>query len=72
MSDLRSVPARGSEKVIEHYRLQSERELYRSRIEREQRLLDELQGRSGASPPSGWRSLPATANAAKVCYKNRY
>ncbi|MHC2581663.1 hypothetical protein ACVI1J_006180 [Bradyrhizobium diazoefficiens] len=42
---------RGSEKVIGHYRLllasaktESERELYRSRIEREQRLLDELQG----------------------------
>ena len=53
MSELRDVLIRGSEKVIEHYRLllaratsESERELYRARIEREQRLLDELQGRS--------------------------
>jgi hypothetical protein len=53
MSDLRDVLTRGSEKVIEHYRLllarstsEGERELYWSRIEREQRLLNELQGRS--------------------------
>jgi hypothetical protein len=53
MSDLGDVLIRGSEKVIEHYRLllaratrENERELYRARIEREQRLLDELQGRS--------------------------
>jgi hypothetical protein len=49
MSDLRDVLIRGSEKVIEHYRLllvgaknEKERGLYRSRIEREQKLLDEL------------------------------
>jgi hypothetical protein len=53
MSDLSDVLIRGSEKVIEHYRLllarstsEGERELYRSRIEREQRLLNELQGQS--------------------------
>ena len=51
MTDLRDVLIRGSEKVIGHYRLllasaatEKERELYRSRIEREQRLLDELRG----------------------------
>jgi hypothetical protein len=49
MSDLRRVLIHGSEKVIEHYRLlllcwrsEGDRELYRSRIEREQRLLNEL------------------------------
>ncbi|UWU77907.1 hypothetical protein N2603_05435 [Bradyrhizobium huanghuaihaiense] len=51
MSDVRDLLIRGSEKVIGHYRLllasakaESERQLYRRRIEREQRLLDELQG----------------------------
>ena len=51
MSGIRDVLIRGSEKVIGHYRLllasaknQEERELYRSRIEREQRLLDEFHG----------------------------
>jgi hypothetical protein len=51
MTDIRALLIRGSEKVIDHYRLllarakdEKERELYRSRIEREQRLLDELQG----------------------------
>ena len=50
MSNLRDVLIRGSEKVI-HYRLplvgakEKEYELYRSRIEREQKLLDELRGR---------------------------
>ncbi|RXH41348.1 hypothetical protein [Bradyrhizobium zhanjiangense] len=51
MSDVRVLLIRGSEKVIGHYRLllasaktESERQLYRSRIEREQRLLDELLG----------------------------
>lgn len=51
MSDIHELLVRGSEKVIGHYRLllasaktESERQLYRSRIEREQRLLDELQG----------------------------
>ncbi|MGY4476712.1 hypothetical protein [Bradyrhizobium sp. USDA 3364] len=51
MTDLRDLLIRGSEKVIGHYRLllasattEKECELYRSRIEREQRLLDELQG----------------------------
>ena len=49
MSGIRDLLIRGSEKVIGHYRLllaraktEKERELYRSRIEREQRLLDEL------------------------------
>jgi hypothetical protein len=49
MSGVRELLIRGSEKVIAHYRLlldgaktEKERELYRSRIEREQRLLDEL------------------------------
>ncbi|MFB6448433.1 hypothetical protein [Bradyrhizobium tunisiense] len=50
MSDVRNLLIRGSEKVIGHYRMllagarsESERELYRARIEREQRLLDSLQ-----------------------------
>ena len=45
MTDIRNLLIRGSEKVIGHYRLllasaqtDSERQLYRSRIEREQRL----------------------------------
>jgi hypothetical protein len=49
MSSIRDLLIRGSEKVIGHFRLllasaknEEERELYRSRIEREQRLLDEL------------------------------
>jgi hypothetical protein len=49
MSDIRDLLIRGSEKVIGHYRLllakaqtEQERDLYRSRIEREQRLLDQL------------------------------
>lgn len=51
MSDVHELLIRGSEKVIGHYRLllasakaEGERQLYRSRIEREQRLLDQLQG----------------------------
>jgi hypothetical protein len=51
MSDIRDLLIRGSEKVIGHYRLllasaktEEERQLYRSRIEREQRLLDQLHG----------------------------
>ncbi|WFU75050.1 MULTISPECIES: hypothetical protein [unclassified Bradyrhizobium] len=51
MTDVRDLLIRGSEKVIAHYRLllaraktEKERELYLSRIEREQRLLDQLQG----------------------------
>jgi hypothetical protein len=51
MSGIRDLLIRGSEKVIGHYRLllasaknEGERELYRSRIERELRLLDELHG----------------------------
>ncbi|WP_249155589.1 hypothetical protein [Bradyrhizobium japonicum] len=49
MSDVHELLIRGSEKVIGDYRLllasaktESERQLYRSRIEREQRLLDQL------------------------------
>jgi len=49
MSGIRDLLFRGSEKVIGHDRLllasaknAEERELYRSRIEREERLLDEL------------------------------
>jgi hypothetical protein len=45
MTDVRGLLIRGSEKVIDHYRLllagaatERERELYLSRIEREQRL----------------------------------
>jgi hypothetical protein len=48
---IRDLLSRGSKKIIGHYRLllasaknEEERELYRSRIEREQRLLDELHG----------------------------
>ena len=51
MSDVHELLIRGSEKVIRHYRLllasaktESERQLCQSRIEREQRLLDQLQG----------------------------
>jgi hypothetical protein len=51
MSGIRDVLIRGSEKIIGHYRLlllgaknEEERELYRRRIEREQRLLVELHG----------------------------
>ena len=51
MSGVRDLLIRGSEKVMDHYRrllasakTEKERELYRSRIEREQRLLDELHG----------------------------
>jgi hypothetical protein len=50
MTDVRALLIRGSEKVIAHYHLllasagnEKEREIYRSRIDREQRLLDELQ-----------------------------
>lgn len=59
MTIVRDMLIRGSEKVIAHYRLllaraktEKERELYLSRIEREQRLLDQLRdgmpGRSAA------------------------
>jgi hypothetical protein len=51
MSGIRDVLIRGSEKLIGHYRLlllraknDEERELYRRRIEREQRLLEGLPG----------------------------
>ncbi len=51
MIGIRDLLISGSEKVIGHYRLllasaknERERELYRSRIEREQRLLDEVRG----------------------------
>ena len=51
MSGIQVLLIRGSEKVMGHYRLPlaraktgRERELYRSRIEREQRLLDGLHG----------------------------
>jgi hypothetical protein len=51
MIGIRDLLISGSEKVIDHYRLllasaksEKERELYRSRIEREQRLLDEVRG----------------------------
>jgi hypothetical protein len=51
MSGIQELLIRGSEKVIGHYRLllasaktEKECELYRSRIEREQRLLDQLHG----------------------------
>jgi len=50
MTDVRDLLIRGSEKVIGHYRTllasaksEKERGLYLSRIEREQRLLDQLQ-----------------------------
>jgi hypothetical protein len=49
VTDVREKLIRGSEKVIAHYRLllasaktENERELYLNRIEREQRLLDQL------------------------------
>ncbi|MCP3442331.1 hypothetical protein [Bradyrhizobium sp. CCGUVB14] len=47
MSDVREMLIRGSEKVIAHYRrplagTDRERELYHGRIEREQRLLEQL------------------------------
>ena len=49
MSAIRDLLIRGSKKVIGHYRLlltsaknEGECELYQTRIEREQRLLDEL------------------------------
>jgi hypothetical protein len=49
MSDVRDLLIRGSEKVIGYYwlrlagaKIEKERELYRSRTEREQRLLDDL------------------------------
>jgi hypothetical protein len=51
VSGIQDLLIRGSEKVIGHYRRllasaknEEERELYRSRIERERRLLDELHG----------------------------
>jgi len=50
MTDIRALLSRGSEKVIDRYRLllagtkTEERELYLSRIEREQRFLDQLHG----------------------------
>ncbi|KYG21356.1 hypothetical protein SE92_14685 [Bradyrhizobium sp. AT1] len=51
MTDVRNLLISGSEKVIGHYRVllagarsESERELYRARIAREQRLLEALQG----------------------------
>lgn len=53
MSGIRDLLICGSEKVIDHYRVllagaknERERELYRNRIERERRLLDELKGDS--------------------------
>ena len=49
MTDVRELLIQGSEKIIGHYRLllaraktEKEAELYRSRIEREQRLLHKL------------------------------
>jgi hypothetical protein len=49
MSDIRALLSRGSDTIIGHYRLllasaktEKERERYRSWIEHEQRLLDEL------------------------------
>jgi len=51
VSGIQDLLIRGSEKVIGHYRRllasaknEEERELYRSRIERERQLLDELHG----------------------------
>lgn len=51
MTDIHDLLIRGSQKVIGHYRLllasaksEGEGQLYRDRIEREQRLLDQLQG----------------------------
>lgn len=50
MIDVQDILIRGSKKVIDHYRLllaraqtDGERELYRNRIEREERLLHQLQ-----------------------------
>jgi len=50
MTDVRDLLMRGNEKVIAHYRqllagakTEEERELYLTRIDREQRLLDQLQ-----------------------------
>jgi hypothetical protein len=55
VSNVRDALIRGSVKIIEHYRFllsrtpdERERELYRQRIEREQRLLSDLL--QGASP----------------------
>lgn len=49
MSDVQDVLIHGSKKIIQHYEFlisrtpsERERELYRRRIEREQRLLDDL------------------------------
>ncbi|MBR1131023.1 MULTISPECIES: hypothetical protein [Bradyrhizobium] len=51
MNGYRELLIRGSEKVIGHYELllasaktEHERELYRQRIERERRLIKDLQG----------------------------
>ncbi|MDX3966452.1 MAG: hypothetical protein QHD01_07620 [Bradyrhizobium sp.] len=51
MNSQRDLLIRGSEKVIGHYELllasaktEQERELYRQRIERERRLIRDLQG----------------------------
>jgi hypothetical protein len=51
MNGYRKLLLRGSEKVIGHYELllagaktEQERELYRERIERERRLIRDLQG----------------------------
>ncbi|MBJ7407551.1 MAG: hypothetical protein JHD07_31360 [Bradyrhizobium sp.] len=51
MTNQRDLLIRGSEKVIVHYELllasaksEHERELYRQRIEREKRLIRDLQG----------------------------
>jgi len=51
MNGIRDVVIRGSEKVIQHYRLllahtknEDERKLYQSRIAREQRLINEFPG----------------------------
>ncbi|MCP3401848.1 MULTISPECIES: hypothetical protein [unclassified Bradyrhizobium] len=50
MTDVRDLLIRGNEKVVAHYRqllagakTEEERELYLTRIDREQRLLDQLQ-----------------------------
>jgi hypothetical protein len=52
MSGIQDLLIHGSQKVIGHYRLllasaktEQERNLYKSRIDRELRLLDELHGR---------------------------
>jgi hypothetical protein len=51
MTDAKDLLIRGGEKVIDHYRLllggaktEKERELFLGRIEREQRLLEQLRG----------------------------